>query len=493
MTRSSKLLAVAASLAVLVLVGVSIFAIGQDATSGDSSATASAKASTSVTGPYRSRPDLNPPRMNIKKSLAKAGNGKIFVGSKVSGAAIYAKDGEPIWFLPSRSIDFRTQEYRGKPVLTWFQAPTKGSGLKKNTLIIANRNYKVIKKLYPGNGFTADSHEFKLTPRGTAYVTIYDTQRRDLSPIGGERNAAVSNSIAQEFDIRTGKVVWQWKSLDHVPIKDTYVDKLRRPGNPFDYFHINSISDTPDGNVLISGRGTNAVYKVNRKTGRIMWTLGGKSSDFKMSKRAAFHQQHDGQLISGNKLSVFDNAASPTTTKKWAKQSRALVLKLNYKKKTAKLHREYFNPAKPLANQQANVQQLNSGNFFVGWGGVPLISEHLPGGKIVFDAELEGINSFYRAYRLPWSGKAPGKVAVVADKTAPGSTRLWISWNGDSSVRDWKILAGDSKASLEKVATRERAGFETATTVQTNKPFVKVQGLNASGKVIGRSALTAVE
>ncbi|MBK5111798.1 MAG: arylsulfotransferase family protein [Thermoleophilia bacterium] len=491
MTKSSKFLAMSVALAVALVAGIALVEIGGDSTSGEnagnSGSLAKAAAPSSSGGPYRTRPDLRPPKMTIKQLTPGATDQKIFVGSKVSGAAIYDGEGEPVWFLPSVSMDFRTQTYRGKPVLTWFQAPTKGSGLKRNAYKIANRNYKVIKKVYPAHGHGADSHEFRLTRRNTAFVTAYSSTRANLSSIGGPSDGPVSESVAQEVDVKTGRLIWEWHSLNHVPIRDTFVNKSRRPGEPIDYFHINSVSGTPDGNILISGRGTNAVYKVSRKTGRIIWTLGGKSSDFNMGKEAVFRQQHDARLISGGRVSLFDNTTSPTTTRKPREQSRALVLKLNHRKNTATVDHEFYNPAKPLSTQQANVQALNNGNFFVGWGGVPLISEHRPDGKIVFDAKLEGINSFYRAYRQKWSGKAPGRVALVAQGVGPDKTKLWISWNGDSSVRDWQVYAGKGRNSLRRAGVRARDGFETVTAIPRSAKIIRVKGLNAKGKAIGSS------
>ena len=79
--------------------------------------------------------------------------------------------------------------------------------------------------------------------------------------------------MAQEIDIPTGLVLFQWDSLDHVPLSAGYTQAARAAhiangiGNPYDYFHINSIALDRDGNLLISARNTWAVYKVNHHTG----------------------------------------------------------------------------------------------------------------------------------------------------------------------------------------------------------------------------------
>lgn len=437
---------------------------------------------------FQSRPDLRPFSLQIRKNTPAAGKAPIFVGSKGSGSAIFSATGQPIWFRPMRSTDFRTQKYRGKPALTWFESPTRGSSIDRASYTIANSKYRIIKRFTPGNGYSADSHEFRLTDRNTAFITSYRTVKRDLRPLGFARNGRVSDSIAQEVDLRTGRVIWEWHSLDHVPVKQSYADGPKFPGHPLDYFHVNSIIDTPDGNVMISGRSTNTIYKISRRTGRIIWALGGKRSDYQMGPGTNFSWQHDAQPLKGNRIVLFDNSDAPVAPHRFADQSRALVLKLNNKKKTARLENEFLHPQKPLSPTQANIQALPSGNFFVGWGQVPLLSEHTPDGQMVFDATVRGTGSFYRAYRQPWTGRPAGKPAITVT-SAGGTSYAWVSWNGDTEVTDWKVLAGPNKSSLSAASTKPRAGFETRLAVPAGAAFVQVQGLNAEGKMIGSSAV----
>lgn len=442
---------------------------------------------------FRTRPNLAPPRMEISTRTDHASDKPLFIGAKDAGTTIYGPDGEPIWIRPGRTMDFRTQNWQGRPVLTWFEAPTKGSGLKRNMYMIADRSYRIIRRITPGNGYSADSHEFRLTRRGTAFITSYRTHIRDLRKVGQGRRGRVSDSIAQEVDLKTGRVLWEWHSLDHVPVSHTYAETPRRPGTPFDYFHINTIADTPDGNVLITGRSTNAVYKVSRKTGRIIWTLGGRKSDFRMGKGAAFSWQHDSQLLPGGRISIYDNGHAPVISKPWRQQSRGVILKLDQRRKRATVVNRFFHPARPLASTQGNLQNLGGGRYLVGWGGVPLISEHDSQGRLLFDARLKGVGSFYRAYRANWHGKPRSKVAVVAERTSnAGQTRLWISRNGDTATKQWRVLAGPSADSLSVVASRDRDGFETVTAVPTAARFIQVRGIDANGKVTGSSAVLSV-
>jgi hypothetical protein len=40
--------------------------------------------------------------------------------------------------------------------------------------------------------------------------------------------------------------------------------------------------------------------------------------------------------------------------------------------------------------------------LFVGWGDAAFISEFSPTGRLLFNAQLPGVDITYRAYRLPW-------------------------------------------------------------------------------------------
>ena len=77
----------------------------------------------------------------------------------------------------------------------------------------------------------------------------------------------------------------------------------------------------------MSARHTWAVYKLERRTGAVMWTLGSKRSQFTMGSGAQFAWQHDARQVSDSLLTVFDNGTNgPTKTES---QSRGLVLNVD--------------------------------------------------------------------------------------------------------------------------------------------------------------------
>ena len=125
-----------------------------------------------------------------------------------------------------------------------------------------DQQYRQIAQVHAGNGYQADLHEFELTDRGTALFTAYGKATGHLP---GGRVGPDFYGVVQELDVATGKVLFQWRSDQHIGFGASYERVPTKPGNSWDYFHVNSIAiDPTDQNLLISSRNTWAVYKVHR-------------------------------------------------------------------------------------------------------------------------------------------------------------------------------------------------------------------------------------
>src|ERR671920_2496 len=261
---------------------------------------------------FRSRPDLSPPAVEVTTQAHDTASGYIFVapekgGAWQGGSMIVDDSGEVVWFRPlqgryGRAHDLKVQSYRGKSVLTWMD------GVKE--YVIFDHSYREIARLSAGNGHNGDHHEFLISPQDTALILIYSPVLRDLSSIGGLKNGRVWQGIVQEIDIETGEVLFEWHSIEHVGLDESYatVSQDGRPG--LDYFHANSIEVDHDNNLLVSARQTFTLYKIDRKTGEIIWRLGGKKSDFKMGPGTRFAFQHDARRQRDGTISIFDNGTT---------------------------------------------------------------------------------------------------------------------------------------------------------------------------------------
>jgi hypothetical protein len=446
---------------------------------------------------FRSRPDLAAAAARVQNRSGGAGNGDIFVapqfGPVQDGPEILDSSGKLVWFervaKGDMASDFRVQSYRGKPVLTWWQGYSDaGVGIGQD--VIYDSSYRPVAVVHAGNGLSADLHEFEITPAGTALITAYFPVYWDALSVHGLKSEIVLDSVVQEVDIPTGLVLFQWDSLDHVSAGDSYEPLPQQGGkhpmrNPFDYFHVNSVALDDDGNLLVSARNTWAAYKVDHRTGAVIWTLGGKHSSFRMGPGTAFAFQHDVRARASNDqfVTVFDDGAGPPNVHS---ESRGLELALDFKRKTAALASQRRHSPSLLAAFEGNVQQLPDLDDFIGWGQQPYFTEYDRRGRLVLDGRFVGDTSTYRAYRFQWTGAPAAPPAVVAS-TAGKTTTVDVSWNGDTATSSWRVFSGASAAGVRASRTASKAGFETAIKLSSAR-YVRVAALDSRGRTLATSA-----
>ncbi|GHF07679.1 arylsulfotransferase family protein [Streptomyces fumanus] len=443
-----------------------------------------------------------PPAANILVRRPGRAHGDIFVtpqgmNNATRGPQIMDDRGRPIWFreLPENyfATDLRVQEYQGKKVLTWWEGQATNTGKGTGIGYIADENYRIIATVQtPDVRQVMDLHEFTLTPQGTALIVSYQQKPYDLSQAGGAKDGRVVDSVVQEIDIATGEKLLNWSALEHVPVTDS---DLRTPPDgtaPYDFLHVNSVGLDTDGNLLISGNAASTVYKVDRKTGGIIWRLGGRHSDFRLGIGARFQWQHDVRAAGHHTYRIYDNA-TPNGLQGY--ESRVAWIRIDPKTRTAELVRQLTHPDKMSTMREGGSQSLPNGNTFVCWAAsVPgRISEFSRDGRLIFDATFTNSRdtASYRAYRLDWDGTSLAKPKLLTEDAAEGTVRA--NWNGASDVSRWRLLAGGATGALKPVATADWDGFDTPITVPArarDADRLQVQALDARGHVVGTSAVT---
>jgi hypothetical protein len=436
-------------------------------------------------GHFVTRPDLRPPKLTILHH-GNTAPGHLFLapssGPGQRGVLIADSAGEPVWFHPTTphtAMNFRTGVYHGKPVLTWWEGKAT-SGLGTGTHVILDDNYRVIARVPAGHGRQSDLHEFLITPENTGLLSSYEVRAADLSSVGGPPNGKVIGGMVQEIALPSGRVLFEWKSLDHVDVAETHAQYM---GHPLDYFHINSIDLMPDGGLLVSARNTWAVYKISRRTGEVRWRLGGKRSDFRMGKGTVFAWQHDARHQGHNRITIFDDGAQPQVEP----QSRGLVIELDSKTQSARLVRKYVHrPNRIVSRFMGNMQALDNGNVMIGWGSEPYFTEFGPNGEIELDVRLPKGGQNYRAFRLPWHGR-PSLPPSAAYRYAHGKGTVYVSWNGATEVASWRLDSGPRPGSLRAGSAVRRRGFETALRTTPGDKYAHAVALDAGGHVLGRS------
>jgi outer membrane protein assembly factor BamB len=438
---------------------------------------------------FRSRPDLRPPLVRAGQDLDHR-SGDIFITAQIGsywagkpiqgGPMILDSKGRLVWFRPVQNLitgDLQRQFYRGRWVLTWWQGqipPDAGED------VIVDQSYHQVATVGGAEGYHPDLHEFQITPRGTALVVADAPVMANLTSVGGPRHGTVLDCVIQELDIRTGKLLWEWHALGHIPLGDSYLTPPVKSG-VYDAFHLNSIQQLSGHRLLISARNTWALYEIDQRTGHIIWRLGGKRSSFAMGPGTRFEEQHDARLA-GTTLSVFDDADPPQDEP----QSSAKLLRIDPANMTVSLAARYTHSPPLLSDGAGSTQALPDGDVFVGWGGQPHFSEYSSSGQQIFDASLPLAIVSYRAYRFPWVGQPTTRPALGVTVSHNTDT-VYSSWNGATRVAMWRVLGGSAAGHLTAIAQERGAGFETAVKLGATPRYVAVQALDSSGGVLGTS------
>ena len=337
------------------------------------------------------------PHLTVTRHEPGTFNGRILFTYN-RGAAIADASGAPLWTMSGADsyANFQVQQYRGERVFTWWQGSggPGGGGTGSGTGMVTSLAHARLARIGSAGGYRPDAHELLLTPSGTALITSYAPLSHDLSAVGGPATGQVLNGYCEEVDVASGAVLHRWSALEHVPLTDSYLPVSAVPGQPYDFFHINSISVTPDGHLLVSARHTCALYKIHRTTGEVLWRLGGKSSSFSVAADAVFGFQHHAVFEDPQTIRMFDDGGDGLTT---LHPSRVAWIRIDTTAMTATLAASMTVPGVQTP-AMGSAQRLPNGNVFVSWGSIARLTEFSPDGEVLFDANLNFPS--YRAFKF---------------------------------------------------------------------------------------------
>lgn len=255
-------------------------------------------------------------------------------------------------------------------------------------------------------------HEARRTSDG--HIIVLATVEQIMSDVQGAGPMDIVGDMILALN-KDLEVVWTWDAFDHLDVRrmatqfDICVPNacpplfLAKTGN--DWLHGNSLSETPEGDLLYSSRSQDWVIKINYQhgygTGKVEWRLG-KDGDFTMvssDPNPWFSHQHDPEFEDDGMLSLFDNGNLRRADDETA-NSRGQVLKLDEASRTVQLVLNadlgYYSFALGSAQKLANENYSFGAGFRPDGTGVSLEVDGT--GNTVFSAE----NSVpqYRTFRM---------------------------------------------------------------------------------------------
>ena len=244
-----------------------------------------------------------------------------------------------------------------------------------------------------------------------------------------------------------------------------------------------------------------SLYNINATDGTIIWRLqAGGDSDFHCVD-FNFSFQHDAQIRAETEtsmtISLYDNASNGFNAT--AAYSSGKLIHVDYVSRTATLASPpVYYPLDQMALlsvSQGNMQYLDNGNIFMGYGSWPFLSEHTPDGHPVWTANFGPIQNAVMNYR----GKS-GFWRSIPSNTAPS---LWtysqdndammvfyVSWNGCTETGSWNFYGThELDSDFTKIGSAPKNGFETIYESETHFTYAIVEAVDNDGTALRNSSI----
>ena len=250
-------------------------------------------------------------------------------------------------------------------------------------------------------GTTTDFHDLQPTDDGNYLLLSYRLRSGvDASAYNGDADATVYDGVVQKVS-PDGRLLWEWSTQGHIGLAETgrWWTTLNEP---YDIVHINAVEPLPGGDILISLRHTDAVYRVDGATGQVDWKLGGTPIEQSLAvlddpyADQPLGAQHDVRYLGDGVISIFDNGTD------LGRAPRAIRYRIDGG--SASLIDELTEPLAP-DSRCCGSARYSKGHWLVSWGGEPLVSEFGRNGRRTFKLELGDGAFSYRALGVQGLGR----------------------------------------------------------------------------------------
>lgn len=336
-------------------------------------------------------------------------------------AMIFDGHGVPVWWYRGAGGDAK---YLGDGTLAW-AAGGLGNDPRYEIRALDGSLLNTIRTV----GTELDDHDLQLLPNGNYMVMSYKPRGHlvDLTPYGGPANGAILDAELQEVD-PDGNLVWSWNSKSHIGLDETghwwndfVLANPTRFGPGHDVVHMNSVEVLSDS-VVVSMRHTDAVYKVDRDTGDIVWKLGGTPTPESLAVLGdplgsdPLGGQHDARILEDGTLTIHENGTNKN------RAPRAVRYRIDEDAGTATLLESVSDPDAPLAGCCGSARRSESGSWVAAWGGLgntqhPISEFDAAGGqtfKLLFPGDFS-----YRANPVPYGELSPSALRHGMDEQYP--------------------------------------------------------------------------
>jgi hypothetical protein len=312
-------------------------------------------------------------------------------------AIIFDNNGVPVWWYHGSAYATRVL---GNGNVLWSSVSGWATHRLDGSLVRTLR----------GVGISTDAHDLQLLANADYLIGAYVKQSHvDTRPYGPS-DATVINAELQEVS-PSRQLLWDWKSQHHISLAETparwWPDQP--PAGGYDLLHWNSIEPAGGWSVIASFRTLDAVYKIEKSTGRIVWKLGGTTTPRSLEvmqdpRPYTFGGQHDARLLPDGTLTAFDNRSF--LGGQAGQPPRAVRYRIDEQAGTATLLQSISDPAVPKTGCCGSARRLGNGDWLIDWGRANVIGGYGPGGERTFSLTFNHTFS-YRAEPVPFGVLSP--------------------------------------------------------------------------------------
>jgi hypothetical protein len=242
---------------------------------------------------------------------------------------------------------------------------------------------------------------------------------------------------------------------------------------------MNAIDTDTDGHILVSGRSTSEITKINRDTGAFIWRLGGNQNQFTFlnDPLSGPRNQHAIRSVGTNHYTLFDNGDQHNPS-----VSRGVEYQLDPSNLTATIVWQY--PPTPSSSMYSfymgDVQRLTNGNTLINWavGNLPKLTEVRPDGTKAFEMNWTSGFEAYRTWRCAWHGVASQPYLIL--EPYPDNLTLIFNQFGDTNVSFYRIYGGPAPHPTTLLATAGET-FKSLSNLTNGLYYFRVTAVNKSG------------
>jgi hypothetical protein len=343
-----------------------------------------------------------------------------------SFAIILDTNGTPVWYKRSPRASATDVKPWGKNHVAFAAADPGQGGYAQdptNDYDVYNLETNQIVEQIKGVGVPTDFHDMVPLPNGNRLIMAYPLISGvdltgltvNMSPSPGA-NSTIADCEIQEVNPQGG-LVWRWSARDHL---DAVTENLFTPppiiinNTPvYDVYHCNSLDALPGGDVLVSMRHNNAVIRIGRSDGEIVWKLGGTPNNLDNAQHIAIQNypqgsislQHDARWHANGNVSVFDNQGTGPGP------AQGVEFALDLQNGTAAPVFQFGSPEGKRSLATGSFRRYPDGHSVANWGltsfdgpNTLAFTEVDADGNNVLDVAFGTGNGSYRTVKAPLDG-----------------------------------------------------------------------------------------